>query len=117
MAKKKQRTKKTKWLPLVQFTNIEQLDEFIQVNGDDKFIYIDNNRKHYITICQSDSSANKFDVTNFASPMDIEQYLKNNFKLTDIGDYCYEYDGVRKDKLYYFLDDLVKSGRLYYDIG
>lgn len=118
MAKKK--TKKTKWSPLVQFTNIEQLDEFIQVNGDDKLIYIDNNRKYYITICKSDSSADKFDVTDFASPMDIEQHLKNNFKLTDIeGDldgFCYEYDDVRKDKLYYFLDDLVKSGRLYYDI-
>lgn len=120
MAKKKPKTKKTKWLPLVQFTNIEQLDKFIQVYGDDKFIYIDNNRKYHITICPSDSSENRLDVTNFASPMDIEQYLKNNFKLTDIegdlGCFCYEYDGVRKDKLYYFLDYLVKSGRLYYDI-
>ena len=117
MSKIKVKTKKTKkWKPLVQFVSIEKLEEYILNNTNSNGIFLDNNRKYYMEICQSENNLSKFTIYDYNNlPSDIKDIITNNSLFIDCYPECSEYE-MRKDKFFKLFDDIIKSGRLFYSI-
>ena len=107
--KKKQRTRKQKWSPLVPITSIEQLKVLLE----DNIIYIDNlKRKNYIRI---DTTEMGYEVIDMASPDDVEQMLKSNcygVYASEVNmSLVYEFNIVMFNKVFSYL---IENKRLFY---
>lgn len=107
--KKKNKTKKQKWKPLIPITSLEQLLEI----AEDDIIYFDNpKRKQAIYI---DIYDGLYEVTDVSSPEDVEKIFKDRSFDVYASEtmMCLVY--AFKEKVFKeIFNELISDGKLFY---
>lgn len=112
-----------KWKPLVQFTSLSELEQYILTNNYEGALFVDNNRKCYMRVEQSDSNSSKFILDLYYLSPDVQGIIRNNSVLLDAElDYYYYGCGyleceMQKDKFEFIFNSLIQGGRLYYSVN